>query len=162
MLLNTPRCPEKVISSPSGPCTMLTPGVSVSRSSNLRPRIGVEAMVRWSSVVDAAVRVVSIAGVWVVTVTVVATPETFIVGARWTASPTEARTSCITSVANPESLRVTVYRPGGNWSAANRPSRSVVRVRARFVSVLRTSTSTPGRTAPLESTTVPLMTAVVI
>ncbi len=86
---------------------MLTPGVSVSRSSNFRPRIGVEPMVRSSSVVDAAVRVVSIAGACVVTVTVAATPETFIVGARWTASPTEAWTFSMTSVANPGSLRVT-------------------------------------------------------
>ncbi len=42
MLLKTPRWPANVISSPSAPCTMLTPGVSVSRSSNLRPRIGVD------------------------------------------------------------------------------------------------------------------------
>ena len=40
-----PDGPEKVISSPSGPCTTDTPGVSVSRSSNLRPRIGVVPIV---------------------------------------------------------------------------------------------------------------------
>ena len=45
MLLKTPRWPANVISSPSGPCTTLTPGVSVSRSSNLRPRIGVFSIV---------------------------------------------------------------------------------------------------------------------
>src|SRR5206468_806099 len=67
MLLNTPRCPEKVISSPSGPCTMLTPGVSVRRSSNLRPRIGVDSIVVSSSVLADAVRVVSTAGDTVVT-----------------------------------------------------------------------------------------------
>ena len=39
---------------------MLTPGVSVSRSSNLRPRIGVVSIVFWSSVLAAAVRVASI------------------------------------------------------------------------------------------------------
>ena len=33
----------KVISSPSGPWTTLTPGVRVNKSSNLRPRIGVVA-----------------------------------------------------------------------------------------------------------------------
>ena len=63
MLLNTPRWPANVISSPSGPCTMLTPGVSVSRSSNLRPRIGVVAMVVSLSVVATAARVVSTTGV---------------------------------------------------------------------------------------------------
>ena len=75
MLLNTPRCPEKVISSPSGPCTTLTPGVSVSRSSNLRPRIGVVSIVVSSSVLADAVRVVSTVGGSAVTVTVSATPD---------------------------------------------------------------------------------------
>ena len=87
---------------------MLTPGVSVSRSSNLRPRIGVVAMVVESSVVEAAVRVRSIVGACVVTVTVSETLDTFIVGVRRTPSPTVVRTSSMTSVANPASLNVTV------------------------------------------------------
>src|ERR1035441_741808 len=45
-----PRWPFMLISSPSGPCTMLTPGVSVSRSSNLRPSTGVVSMVLSSRV----------------------------------------------------------------------------------------------------------------
>ena len=52
--------------------------MSVSRSSNLRPRIGIVSIVVWFSVVAAAVREVSITRVAVVTVTVSATPETFI------------------------------------------------------------------------------------
>src|SRR4030067_994567 len=59
MLLKSPRCPAKVISSPSGPCTVLTPGVRVSRSSNLRPRIGVVSTGVWLSVLADAVRGVS-------------------------------------------------------------------------------------------------------
>ena len=61
---------------------MLTPGVSVSRSSNLRPRIGVVSIVFWSSVLAAAVRVASMTGDCVVTVTVSATPETFMLGVQ--------------------------------------------------------------------------------
>ena len=78
MLLKMPRWPANVISSPSGPCTMLTPGVSVSRSSNLRPRIGVVSTVSSFSVVaDAGARRFDDAG-RVVTVTVSATPDGFI------------------------------------------------------------------------------------
>ena len=100
---------------------MLTPGVSVSRSSNLRPRIGVDAIVASFSVVAAAVRVVSTASEAAETVTVSATAETFIVGVSRTASPTLARTFSCTRVANPCSFSVTVYRPGGNCNATNRP-----------------------------------------
>ena len=63
MLLKMPFWPANVISSPSAPCTTLTPGVSVSRSSNLRPRIGVFSMVSWFSVLACAARVVSTTGV---------------------------------------------------------------------------------------------------
>ena len=87
---------------------MLTPGVSVSRSSNLRPRIGVVSIVRSFSVLAAVVRVVSTAGDVVVTVTVSATPDTFIAGVSRTASPTLARTFSCTRVAKPASLSVTV------------------------------------------------------
>src|SRR5262249_49094364 len=67
-----------------------------------------------------------------------------------------------TSVANPASFKVTRYRPGGSCNATNLPLRSVTSVRTRLVSTFRTSTSTAGRTPPLESTTVPSMTPVVI
>ena len=65
-------------------------------------------MVVWSSVLAAAVRVVSTVGDWVVTVTVSATPDTFIAGSNRTASPTVTSTSSCTSVAKPDSLNVTV------------------------------------------------------
>ena len=107
MLLNTPRWPEKVISSPSGPWTMLTPGVSVRRSSNLRPRIGVVSIVFSSSVLAGAVRVVSIVGDCVVTVTVSATPDTFMPASAARLADLTS-TSSWTSVAKPASLNVTV------------------------------------------------------
>ena len=56
MLLKTPRWPEKLISSPSGPWTIETPGVNDNRSSNFRPRIGVVPMVVSLSVLAEAVR----------------------------------------------------------------------------------------------------------
>ena len=40
MLLCMPRCPAMVNSSPSGPCTMLTPGVNSVRLRKLRPLLG--------------------------------------------------------------------------------------------------------------------------
>ena len=108
MLLKTPRCPENVISSPSGPCTTETPGVSVSRSSNLRPRIGVVPMVVASSVLVAAVRDVSTVAACTVTLTVSATPDGFICGDSRSDWPTLTSTFSWTSVAKPDSLNVTV------------------------------------------------------
>ena len=81
MLLKTPRWPANVISSPSGPCTIDTPGVSVSRSSNLRPRFGMFSTVLVPSVVAADVRVDSTTGL-PETVTISCTPPTFI-AAGW-------------------------------------------------------------------------------
>jgi hypothetical protein len=107
MLLKTPRWPAKVISSPSGPCTMLTPGVSVSRSSNLRPRIGVVSIVVAFSVVAIAARVVSTTGV-PVTVTLSATLPTASRGVRLIAWPTVSATLSWTTVPKPESRKVTV------------------------------------------------------
>jgi hypothetical protein len=74
----------------------------------LRPRIGVDSIVVSLSVVAAAVRVVSTAGDDVVTVTVSAMPETFMIGLSRTDSPTVTRTFSCTTVANPDSLSVTV------------------------------------------------------
>ena len=108
MLLKTPRWPANVISSPSGPWTTLTPGVSVSRSSNLRPRIGVVSIVALvQRARRRAVRVVSTTGVPVVTVTVSATPDTFIAAGRVTDWPTVSSTFSCTSVAKPASVKVT-------------------------------------------------------
>ncbi len=107
MLLKTPRWPANEISSPSGPWTTLTPGVSVSRSSNLRPRIGIDSIVAWLIVVAAAVREVSMTGVPVVTVTVSATPDTFIATGRLIDWPTVRSTFSCTIVANPASVKVT-------------------------------------------------------
>ena len=84
MLLKTPRWPEKVISSPSGPCTMLTPGVRESRSSNLRPRMGVVEIVVSFKVLLTSVFEVSTVGV-PETVTVSSPPETFMARVRTTA-----------------------------------------------------------------------------
>ena len=88
MLLNTPRWPANVISSPSAPWTTLTPGVSVSRSSNLRPSMGVDSIVVWFSVSATAERVVSTTGAAASTLTVSASADTFIVAVRVTACPT--------------------------------------------------------------------------
>lgn len=88
--------------------TTLTPGVSVSRSSNFRPRIGVVAIVVESKVLAAAVRVVSTAGASVVTVTVSETPDTFIIGLSGTVWPTVTTTFSWTSVEKPDKVKVTV------------------------------------------------------
>jgi len=71
-----PRCPLKLISSPSGPWVIDTPGVSVRRSSNLRPSTGVELTVSSFSVDDDSVLVTSMIGTSVTTICC-ATAETF-------------------------------------------------------------------------------------
>ena len=71
----------------------------MSRSSNLRPRIGVVSIVRSLSVLAAATRVASTVAAWVDTVTVSATPDSFIVGFTRTASPMVTRTFSCTTVA---------------------------------------------------------------
>jgi hypothetical protein len=86
---------------------MLTPGVSVSRSSNFRPRIGVDRTVVSSSVLAADVRDVSTASDVAVTLTVSARFETFMLGLSLTVSPTVASTSSSTTVAKPASFRLT-------------------------------------------------------
>ena len=67
----------------------------------MRPRIGVDSTVTWLSVLAAAVREVSTVGGEVVTVTVSATPEIFMVGSTRAAWPTVTTTFSCTSVANP-------------------------------------------------------------
>jgi hypothetical protein len=94
---------------------MLTPGVNVSRSSNLRPRIGSVSTVSALSVVAADVRLDSITRGDVLTVTVSATPDTFIAIGNVSAWPTVSVTFSCTKVANPASVNVTLYGPGGSW-----------------------------------------------
>ena len=107
MLLKMPRWPANVISSPSGPCTTLTPGVSVSRSSNFLPRIGVVSTVSWFSVFADAVRVDSTTLGDVVTVTVSATPDGFRTTGSVTDWPTVSCTFSCTTEAKPVSVIVT-------------------------------------------------------
>ena len=86
---------------------MLTPGVSVSRSSNLRPRIGVDSTVSSFSVFAAAVRVESMTRVDDETVTVSATPDTFIAIGRVIDCPTVSTTFSCSMVAKPARVKVT-------------------------------------------------------
>ena len=83
---------------------MLTPGVSVSRSSNFRPRIGVDSTVIWFKVLATAARVVSTTGAAVVTRTVSATPDMRMPAASVTACPTVKPMFSWTNVANPGSV----------------------------------------------------------
>ena len=85
---------------------MLTPGVRVSRSSNFRPRMGSDSTVNSFKVVAADVRVDSITPWVVLTVTVSATPATFIAAGRVSACPTVSVTFSCTSVAKPGRLNV--------------------------------------------------------
>ena len=86
---------------------MLTPGVRVSRSSNLRPRMGVVPIAFSLRVVlDSVLRVSTVAVP--VTVTVSVTLASFMVGLSVTVWPTETFTCSCTSVAKPASVKVTV------------------------------------------------------
>ena len=98
--MKTPRWPEKLISSPSGPCTIETPGVSVNKSSNLRPATGKLPTERSSIVVLISVLVVSMVGTAVI-VTFSLTCDTFILRLRLTARPTVSVNGSCTSVAKP-------------------------------------------------------------
>ena len=73
----------------------------------MRPRIGIVSIVFWSSVVAAAVLDVSITRVSPLTVTVSATPDTFIETGSVIAWPTVSGTLSCTCVANPARVNVT-------------------------------------------------------
>ena len=60
MLLEMPFWPLIDSSSPSGPCTMVTPGVSLVKSRKLRPLFGRPSTAFWSMRVAPSVRAVSI------------------------------------------------------------------------------------------------------
>ncbi len=76
--------------------------------------------------------------------------------------PTVRSAFSTTNVANPDFETVSVYLPGGNCSATNLPSSSVVAALEKFVSMFFTSTLAPGRDAPFASETVPWIVPVVI
>jgi len=134
------------------PCTTLTPGVSVSRSSNLRPRIGVVAIVRSSSVEAADVRVVSTVGA-PLTVTVSATFET---SRRGSSSPSGDRQQHVFLPQRFEARerQRDAVAARGSWRTAKCPLVSVCGA-VRFVSTFLISTDTPGSSAPVGSATVP-------
>src|SRR5713226_191138 len=161
MLLKMPRWPLKLISSPSGPCTILTPGVSVSRSSNLRPRTGVWLTVSWFSVELDSVFVISTVGVAVTTIRS-ATAEIFMLTGREMAWPTVRFTFSCTIVAKPCFEIVTVYRPGGRSRNWKRPSEPVVSVLVKLVSRFLMTTVASGTERPFSSTTSPCTVPVVI
>ena len=140
---------------------MLTPGVSVNRSSNLRPKIGVVLTAVSLSVVLDSVFIVSTVGVAVI-VTRSATPETFMATGRLRAWPTVRSKLSATAVAKPCLETVTEYLPGGSARATKRPPSSVVRVLVKLVSRFLISTVAPGTIAPLASVTVPWIVPVVI
>jgi hypothetical protein len=79
--------------------------VSVNRSSNFRPRIGVDRTVVSSSKLAAAVRAVSTASDPAVTFTVSVVPG-LMIGLTRTVSPTVACTVSSLTVANPDSFSV--------------------------------------------------------
>ena len=113
------------------------------------------------SVVLDSVFSVSTVGVAVI-VTRSSTPDTFIDSGRFMAWPTVRSAFSTTRVAKPDFETVSVYLPGGNCKAINRPSSSVVEVLTKFVSTFFTSTLAPGRAAPLASSTVPWIVPAVI
>src|SRR5689334_14601598 len=154
MLLKIPRCPLKLISSPSGPCVMLTPGVSVSKSSNLRPSTGVELTVSSSRVEADSVFVTSTTGTSVTTICC-ATEETFMVTGILRVCPTVRFTFCCNTVAKPDLLMVMVYRPGARLKNAKCPSALVVSVCVKFVSRFFASTVEPATLPPFSSRTSP-------
>ena len=149
MLLKTPRCPAKVISSPSGPWTTLTPGVSVAgpRTCAENRRGADRRLVRacWPRRCAS----VSTAGAWPVTVTVSATPDTSSPAA---ASRLADGDQDVLLHQRRESGQLEASPCSGPAAAAgprNGPRGRSTSVRVKLVSTFRTSTSTPGSTAPL-------------
>src|SRR5258708_6794772 len=154
MLLKMPRCPLMLISSPSGPCVMLKPGVSVSKSSNFRPSTGVVATEISSSVEEDSVLVTSTMGTSETTICC-ATAETFIVTGSVMVWPTVRFTFSCTMVAKPDLLMVKVYRPGARLRKAKCPSAVVVSVCTKFVARFFASTVAPATLPPFSSKTSP-------
>ena len=138
-----PRCPLNVISSPSGPWTMLTPGVSVSRSSNLRPRIGVVLIVVSLRVLLTSVRVMSMNDD-PLTVTVSAVPETFKTGFERHGLANGQGHVLLHVCGEPRQSHCERISARRSCRNTKRPSPAVICVRKAFVSTCLTSTWPPG------------------
>src|SRR5205814_3565178 len=76
------------------------------------------------------------------------------------ALPTLSTIPVWTNDRNPGSSASSLYGPSGRFGSTYDPVSFVTAVRATFVPVCVTLTSTPGRTAPLASFTAPLIAAV--
>ncbi len=107
MLFAIPFWPLTVISSPSGPWTTETLGVSLAKSRKLRPLLGRLSTAFSSIWVEPSVRVVSMTGLAAVTLTSWVTAETFIVRVRLTDWPTARVNPSRTNLAKPGSATVT-------------------------------------------------------
>jgi hypothetical protein len=95
MLLLMPFCPLMLISSPSGPCTIVTPGVSCMKLRKFRPLLGRPLRDALSMSVESSALVVSMIGDGAVTSTSCCTADTFRVTGRLTVWPTASvRPSC--------------------------------------------------------------------
>ncbi len=103
-----PFCPLTLSSSPSGPCTMLTPGVSFVKSRKLRPLLGRPWIEAELMRVDDSARVVSITGESACTTISSWTLETLSDSARFADWPTVSTMPSRTSVAKPVSETVTL------------------------------------------------------
>ena len=107
MLLAMPFWPLMVSSSPSGPCTMLTPGVSLVKSRKLRPLLGSPRMAASSMRFAPSARDVSTSGAAAVTTTCSWTADTLSVSGRLIVCPTARSIPSRTSVAKPVMVTVT-------------------------------------------------------
>ena len=102
-----PFWPLMVSSSPSGPWTMLTPGVSFVKSRKFRPLLGRPLMAAWLMRSAPSARVVSITGESAETTISSWTLETLRVSARLADWPTVSSMPSRTRVAKPCMLTVT-------------------------------------------------------
>ncbi len=135
---------------------MLTPGVSVSRSSNLRPSTGVVAIVASPSVEVEAVVVTSISGA-AVTTTSSDTPPTRRAKRKVVVRPTVSVRFFWIVGANPSLIIVTWYCPGFREGNSKCPDPSVRESIFTPVFTSRAVTAAPGMAAPPESATSPWM-----
>ena len=88
MLLLIPFCPFTLISSPSGPCTIVTPGVSCMKLRKFRPLFGRPRSDALSMSVDSSALVVCTIGESAVTTTSCCTVDTFNVTGTFAVWPT--------------------------------------------------------------------------
>ena len=110
-LLLMPFWPLIEISSPSGPCTMETPGVSGTRLRKLRPLLGRSCTDRWSRYVELSTRPVSRIGASAVTETTCSTCEMLSVRVSEIVWPTARSSPSRTSVPKFGGLDRDLVRP---------------------------------------------------